>query len=154
MTSLGIHKIDSKHYLAGRVRTVSAFTRPGRTHPIDEVTVLALEFESGALGTLTTSFFTPLVNEISVFGMRAAAYNINAGSRLLIQRTGEAEREEVNLQPVDPVVDQLTEFARAVRGEATVEATGEVGLAAISVMEAAVRSAESGTATEVAYRND
>ncbi len=151
MTSLGVHKIDTMHYLAGPIRQVAAFTRPGRKRPIDEVTVLAVEFESGALGTLTTSFFTPVVNEIMVHGMDGSAYNIEGGSRLLLQKTGEAERREVELDPYDPVVDQLTEFARAIRGETEVEVDGAQALAVIAVMEAAEQSAASGSAVSVDY---
>lgn len=150
MTSLGVHKIDTMHYLAGPITAVSAITRPGRDWPIDEATVLSFEFASGALGTLTTSFFTPVVNEISVFGMKAAAYNMDRGSRLLVQKTGETSRDEVVLDPVDPVVDQLKVFAGAIKGDIEVEATGEVGLAVIKVLEAAVESAASGRVVEVA----
>jgi len=52
--SLGVHKIDTMHYLVRPIARVSTFTRPGRKDPIDKATVLALEFESGALATLTT----------------------------------------------------------------------------------------------------
>jgi predicted dehydrogenase len=44
----------------------------------------------------------------------------------------------------------LTAFAAAIRGETTVEVDGEAGLAVIAVMEAAVASAASGRAVEVA----
>lgn len=154
MTSLGVHMIDTMHYFMGPVRSVSAITRPGRSHPIDEATVLALEFDSGALGTLTTSFFTPNVNDISVFGTKAAAYSIGGGAQLQVQVTGENNREDVPLEAIDAVVDQITEFAMAIRGEADVETDGEVGLAAIAVLGAAVESAAAGRAVEVSnYRS-
>ncbi len=150
MTSLGVHKIDTMHYLVGPVRTVSALTRPGRSRPIDEATVLALEFESGALGTLTTSFFTPVINETTVFGTDAAAYSSDGGARLRVQQRNDAHPEEVELDQIDPVVDQLADFARAIRGEIPVEVDGEAGLAVVAVMEAAVESAASGKSVEVA----
>ncbi|HEX9863934.1 MAG TPA: Gfo/Idh/MocA family oxidoreductase [Acidimicrobiia bacterium] len=149
MTSLGVHKIDTMHYLIGPIRSVFAFTRAGRSHPIDEATILAVEFENGALGTLTTSFFTPLVNDTSVFGTGGAAYSSEGGSKLMVQGRDDAAAEEVALEPIDPVVDQLTAFAAAIRGETTVEVDGEAGLAVIAVMEAAVESAASGRAVEV-----
>lgn len=150
MTSLGVHKIDSMHFLVGPIRSVFAFTREGRSRPIDEGTVVAVEFESGALGTLTTSFFTPVINEIAVFGTELAAYSSQGGDRLEIQRRGEAGREEVTLSPVDPVEEQLEDFARAIRGEIPVEVDGEAGLAVVAVLEAAGESAKSGRAVEVA----
>lgn len=150
MTSLGVHKIDTIHYLAGPVRAVTALTRAGRDHPIDEATVLGLELASGALATLTTSFFTPVVNEITVHGTAAAAHSLDGGTRLLVQKTGQSVREEVALDPVDPVVDQMSEFARAIRGKQQVEVTGAVALAVIAVLEAAVESAATGSLVEVA----
>jgi predicted dehydrogenase len=57
---------------------------------------------------------------------------------------------EVELEKIDPLVDQMSAFAAAVRGEAPVEVDGEAGLAVIAVMEAAVESAETGRAVEVA----
>lgn len=150
MTSLGVHKIDSMGYLAGSIASVFCFTRPGRDVTIDESTVLALQFENGAVGTLATSFFTPVISELSVYGTKASGYVTADGTRLHVQRTGESERSEVALDPVDPVVDQLAEFARAIRGEVAVEVDGRAGLAVVAVMEAAVTSAENGCAVEVA----
>ena len=150
MTSLGVHKIDTMHYLVGPIRTVFALTRPGRTRPIDEATILAMEFETGALATLTSSFFTPVVNEIQVFGTDAAAYSSAGGERLQVQGRNDPKPEEVPLDPIDPVVDQLIDFARAIRGEIEVEVDGEAGLAVIAVLEAAVRSVEERGPVEVA----
>jgi predicted dehydrogenase len=150
MTSLGIHKIDSMRYHAGPVRAVSCMTRPGRNHPIDESTVLILEFESGALGTLFTSFFVPLVSELSVYGQRAAAYASADGKRLHLQETGSMERTEIPLDPVDPVADQLAEFAACIRGEATPEVGGREGLEIVSILQAAVESAATGRRVDIA----
>lgn len=148
MTSLGIHMIDTMHYFVGAIRAVSAFTRAGRSHPIDEATVLTLAFESGVVGTLTTSFFTPRVNEISVFGTGAAAHSLAGGAGLQVQATGDDHRQDVALEPIDAVADQLAEFAGAIRGETRIETDGEVGLAAIAVLGAAVESASTGRTVE------
>ena len=149
MTSLGVHKIDTMHYLVGPIARVSAFTRPGRTRPIDEATVVAFEFENGALATLTTSFFTPVVNEIALFGTDAAVYNTHGGARLTVQHRDDPAPAKVGIPEIDPVVDEIQGFARAIRGEETVEPDGEAGLAVIAVMEAAVKSTESGRTVEV-----
>jgi predicted dehydrogenase len=153
MASLGVHKIDTMHYLVGPIARVSTFTRAGRSRPIDEATVLAIEFENGALATLTTSFFTPPVNEIAVFGTLAAAYNTKGGMELSVQGRDEPAAKKVDLPKVDPVADQIIGFARAVRGLGPVEPDGETALRVVAVMEAAVESAETGRAVEVAgYR--
>lgn len=137
-------------YFAGPIKAVSAFTRAGRTRPIDETTVLAVEFESGALGTLITSFFTPMMSKSAVYGTGGAAYMEGDGRMLFKQGIDEPARQPVELEPNDPVADQMAAFARAIRGEEPVETDGEVGLAAVSVMAAAVESAATGRAVLVA----
>jgi predicted dehydrogenase len=153
MTSLGIHKIDSMQYHAGPIKSVFCYTRPGRKVSVDESTVVALEFESGALGTLITSFFTPVISELAVFGTEAAAYNEADGARLFVQQRGEMNREEVELTPVDPVVDQLVEFARSIRGETAPETGGRVALEVVATLEAAVESSRTGRSVDLSdYR--
>lgn len=150
MTSLGIHHLDTMMYLAGPVRSVFAHTRPGRRYPIDEATVLALEFESGALGTLITSFFTPSISRLAVFGSGGAAYNEDDSAILRVQTPDQAAPTEVDIEPNDPVVDQLVEFAQAVQGKARPETDGAAGLAVVAVLEAAIKSSRSGHRVEVA----
>ena len=150
MTSLGIHKIDSMRYHAGPIASVFCFTREGRSVSIDEATALAFEFESGAVGTLMTSFFTAVVSELTVAGQDATAFNEADGKRLLVQRRGEMERVEVELEPVDPVVDQLEEFAASIRGRTTPEVDGRAGLEIVAILEAAVESSRTRRAVDVA----
>ncbi|GIU93139.1 MAG: oxidoreductase [Acidimicrobiia bacterium] len=153
MTSLGIHSIDTFMYLAGPIARVSTFTRRGRDVTIDEATGLLFEFESGAVGTLLTSFFVPRLIRLSVHGTGGAAYSDYDGERLWYQDRDDPAGTEVELDPVDPVVDQLREFARVIRDGVTPEVGGEEGLEVVAVLEAAVASAEQGRAVEVAeYR--
>ncbi len=149
MTSLGIHKIDTMRYLAGPIKSVFCFTRPSRHFSIDEATALAIEFDSGAVGTLLTSFFTPVISEITVYGQEATAFNQADGTRLFVQKRGEVVRQEVELEQVDPEVDQLVEFARAIRGETTPEVGGREGLEIVSILEAAIESARTRRAVDV-----
>jgi predicted dehydrogenase len=74
---------------------------------------------------------------------------MGGGSQLQVQVSGENDRKDVTLEPINAVVDQLAEFASAIRGETQVETDGEAGLAAIAVMGAAVESAATGRTVEV-----
>ncbi|MPZ51206.1 MAG: hypothetical protein GEU79_00475 [Acidimicrobiia bacterium] len=150
MTSLGIHQIETFHYLVGPIATVSAQTRVGRDFSIDEATGLLFEFESGAIGTLLTSFFTPWVVRVAIHGTDGAATSDRDGAELEYKARGEREGVDQPLDPVDPIVDQLVEFADAVRGDGTPEVGGEEGLEVITVLEAAVASAQSGSSVAVA----
>ena len=153
MTSLGVHKIDTMHYLAGPIKRVSTFTKNQLDKPaMDEMTVVAIEFESGALGTLITSMVVPIISRVSVYGWNASAHNEFDGTKLFTQTpdAGPA-RTEVELTPVDTIADQLGEFARVCRGEAQPETSGTEGAAVIAVMEAMIESEAQGAPVEVRY---
>ena len=55
----------------------------------------------------------------------------------------------MTLEAINAVVDELAEFASAIRDETQVETDGEAGLAAIAVLEAAVESAATGRTIEL-----
>jgi len=150
MTNLGIHQVDSFHYLTGPVARVSAFSkRVFSTAEIDDTTTINLEFASGALGHLVTSTATGPVIDLTVLGTEGAAFNINDGEKLLTARRGSPDRVEVALEPLDTVVDELAEFAGAIQGEAVTEVGGAEGREVIVVLEATVASIERGQPVEV-----
>lgn len=151
MTGLGVHMIDTFHYLLGPIRRVSAFSnRVLADEPLDDATGLLFEFDSGVVGNLVTSHYTPFAEEFCISGAAASASSQDEGTRLFTQRRNETERREVTLEATDPMAEQLAEFARAVRGEGTVETNGEAGLAVIAVLEAAIASVERGETVAVA----
>ena len=151
MTGLGVHMIDTFHYLVGPIRRVSAFSNGVLAgEPLDHATGLLFEFESGAVGNLVTSHYNPFTEEFCIFGSAASASSQNEGTRLFTQQRSEMHRSEVPLAATDPLAEQLTEFAGAIRGGGPVETDGEVGLAVIAVLEAAMASVKRGEAVAVA----
>ena len=151
MTGLGVHMIDLFHYLVGPIRRVSAFSNevlPGE--PLDHATGLLLEFESGAVGTLVTSHYNPLTEQLAVFGSAASASSENEGTRLFVQKRGEMHRSEISLEATDALAEQVGEFAGAIRGSVPVETDGRVGLAVVAVLEAAIESVRRGEAVATA----
>ena len=151
MTGLGVHMIDTFHYLVGPIGRVSAFSNGVLAgEPCDHATGLLLEFESGAVGTLLTSHYNALAEELSIHGTAATALSRNEGTRLLLHPRREPNPTEVALEPNDPLAEQVAEFAGAIRGTTTVETDGHVGLAVIAVLEAAMASVQRGKAVEVA----
>jgi predicted dehydrogenase len=154
MTNLGIHHVDTYHYLLGSIARVSAFSRRVVLGlDIEDVTAILFEFASGRLGYLGTSWVPATRTEwIAVHGTEAQAWHEAGGTRLALTRRGEAERVPVALVPVDPLVDELGEFARCVRQGTRPEVGGEEGTANIAVLEAIVESAKTGRAVDVAVR--
>jgi len=150
MTSLGVHMIDTMHYLMGPVARVSTFSSRVLEEPaIDHVTTVMLEFESGRLGYLGTSFVVPPAVVITVRGTDGTVWNEENGAKLYRQAPSERTRESEPVETIDTVVDQLREFVGAANGGPPPETGGAEGLEVIAVMAAAVASASSGRAESV-----
>lgn len=150
MTGLGVHHVDTFHYLLGPIARVAAFSNAVvEDQPLDHATGLLFEFASGAVGTLLCSHFAPTANRVAVHGTAGAAFNEQDGTRLFAQRSGEPTRHEVEVVANDPLAEQVTEFAAAIRGKTPVETGGPEALAVVAVMEAAITSAQQGTVVPV-----
>lgn len=145
MTSLGIHQIENLHYLAGPITRVAAISRRGRSVSIDEATALAFEFQSGAVGTLISSFFTPWHISLAIHGTEGAAFAQRDGAALSYQRRSEHQPTVIELPEIDAVADQLVEFASCVREGRRPEVSGLEGLAVVAVLDAAQRSVATGS---------
>jgi len=154
MTNLGIHHVDTYQYLLGPIARVMALSRRVVLGvDIEDVTAILFEFASGAVGYLGTSWVPAArIEWITLHGTEAQAWHEAAGTRLFLARRGQSERAAVPLTPVEPLVDELAEFARCVRERARPEVSGEEGTANIAVLEAIVESAKTGRAADVADR--
>jgi predicted dehydrogenase len=150
MTGLGVHMVDTFHYLLGPIVRVAAFSNAVlEGQPLDHATGLLFDFASGAVGTLLCSHFTPSANRLALYGTVGAAINEQDGTRLLAQRSGELTVQEVEVAVNDPMAEQLAEFAGAIRGDGKVETGGREALAVVAVMEAAIASVRSGGAIPI-----
>ena len=150
MTGMGVHQIDTMMYLLGPVRTVtSRSNRIVKRTTLDDATVLALEFASGVVGTLVTSYVVPSTVRIGVMGTGAAAWNELDGRRLMVQMIADKEPAEVPVEVLDTVADQISEFATCIRTGNTPETGGLEGLRVVAVMEAAIIAAVSDETVEI-----
>ena len=153
MTNLGIHHVDTFQYLLGPIVRVMALSRQVALTgvSIDDATCILLEFASGTLGYLGTSWVhATRTASLAVHGTDAQAWSEADGARLFLVRRGEKERTAVALPPVDAIVDELAEFARCVRDSTKPEVGGEAATANIAVLEAIVEAIDTGRAVAVA----
>jgi predicted dehydrogenase len=151
MTSLGVHMLDTMHYLLGRVERVFAFSNTVlESPPIDHVTSIVLEFESGQQGYLGTSFVVSPAVDVTVRGTGGTVSNTEDGTKLFRQAPSGMARESEDIETLDTIADEISEFARAIRGGPSPETGGAEGLEVVSVLAAAVASVESGKAEAVA----
>ncbi len=151
MTGLGVHMIDNLQYLAGPARRVCAFSKKllGRTN-LDDATSIIIEYESGPLGSIGTSFVVPKICDTAAFGTKMRAYSVEEGGRLRVAKVGEETLSEVEVEGGDALADEMEEFCRCVRGEAAPETGGAEGLEVVAVLESVVESAKTGRVVEVA----
>jgi predicted dehydrogenase len=150
MLQIGIHYTDVLEYLLGPVKAVSgSFVRLVLPGDNPDVASLLLEHENGAQSTLNASYASASEYYLmNVYGKEASAYyDMHNGLRLL--RRGSDQAEKIDCEKNDAIVDELEEFARAVRGETQPEMDGERSTASLAVILAGIRSAKEGRRVEV-----
>src|SRR2546426_2070195 len=150
MLQIGIHYTDVLEYLLGPVKAVSGrFVRLVLPGDNPDVASLVLEHENGALSTLNASYASASEYYLlNLYGKEASAYyDFHQGLRFL--KRGAAKAEPVNCQKNDPIVEELEEFAAAVRGDAEPEMDGERSTASLALILAGIRSAKEGRRVEV-----
>ena len=144
---LGIHHVDTLAYWLGPVARASGrFAHVHADADIDDVGVVALEFESGALGSLTGSYVSPKTLEVRLFGTEAlldyrADFSVWPDAEALDRVTTlTLAGEPVDYHEHDMLAEELSEFARCIRGAAEPETGAEEGIAALAVVLQALES--------------
>jgi predicted dehydrogenase len=151
MLQIGIHYTDVLAYLLGPITAVSGrvaqLVLPGDN---PDVASLILEHQSGALSTLNASYASAAeYYSVNIYGKEATAYyDLHQGLRL--QKRGSDRSALIETAANDPILEELEEFADAVRGAAPPEMDGERGSASLGVLLAGIRSAREGRRVEVA----
>ena len=151
MLQIGIHYTDVLEYLLGPITAVSGnFVRLVLPGDNPDVASLVLEHENGALSTLNASYASASEYYLmNVYGKDATAYyDVHQGLRVL--KRGSDRADPVACVKNDTFVEELEEFAAAVRGQAQPEMTGEKAIASLAVIRAGIMSAREGRRVEVA----
>jgi predicted dehydrogenase len=151
MLQIGIHYSDVLEYLMGPIKAVSGrlaqLVLPGDN---PDVASMVLEHENGALSTLNASYASASeFYAMNIYGKEASAYYDLFGGLRYLER-GTERADAVAIEKNDPIVEELDEFAAAVRGEAEPEMNGERSTASLAVLLAGIKSAREGRRVEVA----
>jgi predicted dehydrogenase len=157
MLQIGIHYTDVLTYLMGPVKAVrgqfAQLVLPGDN---PDVASLILEHENGALSTLNASYASASEYYLmNLYGKDATAYyDMHGGLRML--KRGEDKPQPVTAPKNDTFVEELEEFAAAVRGGPAPEVGGEYATESLAVVRAGILSAREGRKVEVAeiLKND
>ncbi|MGY8991701.1 MAG: Gfo/Idh/MocA family protein [Rhodospirillales bacterium] len=151
MLQIGIHYADVLEFLMGPVMAVSGcfnqLVLPGDN---PDVANLILEHENGAISNLTASYASASeYYMMNIYGKEASAYyNLFDGLRHLKQ--GDSKQVRITCEKNDTFVEELEEFAAAVRGDGEPEMDGEKASRSLAVIRAGVKSAKKGRRVEVA----
>jgi len=151
MLQIGIHYTDVLEYLIGPIKAVSGrsaqLVLPGDN---PDVASLVLEHENGALSTLNASYASASEYYLmNIYGKEATAYyDLHRGLRML-KRGGERP-VDVPCAANDAFVEELEEFAAAVRGDGSPEMGGDAATTSLAVVRAGILSAREGRRVEVA----
>ena len=150
MLQIGIHYTDVLEYLIGPVKAVSGrFVRLVLPGDNPDVASLVLEHENGALSTLNASYASASEYYLmNIYGKEASAYyDMHQGLRFL--RRGTTTADVVPCSKNDPIVEELEEFANAVRGDGEPEMDGERSTRSLAVLLAGIKSAREGRRVEI-----
>ena len=160
LSQLAIHQFDTLHYLGGEIEAVSCVA--SKLSPVgaevDDQSMTVLKFADGKLGYVGSSWTSPGIFCVRVFGQRGLMhYEVDFGawdtpdklhetSSLYIQRgkDGYGRREAVELPAGDMFLDELEMFAEQCVTGKPVELTARSGNVALAVVNSALRSIEQG----------
>jgi predicted dehydrogenase len=151
MLQIGVHYADVLDYLLGPIKAVSGqfaqLVLPGDN---PDVASLVFEHESGALSTLNASYASASEYYLmNIYGKAATAYyDLHHGLSFLKQ--GEKKPVAVPCEKNDTFVEELEEFAAAVRGGPPPEVGGDYATKSLAVIRAGITSAREGRRVEVA----
>jgi predicted dehydrogenase len=158
LSQLGVHIFDSLHCLGGPIEAVSSHA--SKLSPVgaevDDQSMSVLKFADGKLGYVGSSWTSPGVYSIRVFGQKGlmhyevdfgtwdTPHRLHESSTLYIQRGKDCygKREVLKLPASDMFVDELEMFASAASGGPSPELSAYNGVVAVAVVNAALRSIE------------
>jgi predicted dehydrogenase len=165
-----IHDVDLLRHLVGEVVAVQARVAHHRGHAVEDTCVATLEFANGALGTVNISDTIPAPWSWELTAAENPAYPPTDQACYLIGGSmGSLELPRLRLwqhegkrswwEPIstttpprgagDPLVLQIEQFARVIRGEEQPLVSGREGMQTLAVIEAILTSAAQGLRVEL-----
>jgi len=158
LSQLAIHQFDTIHYLGGEIAEVSSIA--SKLSPVgaevDDQSMTTLKFVDGKLGYVGSSWTSPGIFSIRVFGQKGLMHyeldfstwdtpdRLHETSLLYIQRgkDGYSKREVLKLPAGDMFQDELDMFADVCATGESCELNANSGNVALAVVYAALRSVE------------
>jgi predicted dehydrogenase len=144
----GVHQIAAIRQVVGEISRVSGFTAQMRPDlPPTDTLAAGLQFERGLLGSLTITFAaaSPYPSYLNVIGERG----VMRVDRGYLEIAVGDNTEKIPLEETSNVQAELIEFANAVSDGLPLKNTPQQALHDVAVIEAILRSGETGVSVEV-----
>ena len=150
MAAMGIHILDAMLAVMGPVRRVSTLSkRLAVASGVDDTTMVAMEYESGATGSLSTLMATGSFWRLHVFGTEGWAQMPDQNTLVLSDLAGRQTTE--NFTATDTLAAELDTFAQAIRSKASYPVSlreALMGVAAMTAIGASARDSGAWVAVE------
>jgi predicted dehydrogenase len=160
---LAIHHIDLAQFIIGQeiseVAAMSSSVIAPELFPVDETTAASVRFSDGALGQFVSSF-TTIMDSIEIYGTRGMISRDHDSIKWRTSKPfqgdvwdseGKNDIQEIMISSLSERISQLypahephRQFALAIRGAGEVETSGAEGIQALKIVEAVMKSSESG----------
>ncbi len=158
LSQLAIHQFDTLHYLGGEIQAVSSIA--SKLSPVgaevDDQSMTTLKFADGKLGYVGSSWTSPGIFCVRVFGQQGLMHyevdfstwdtpeRLHETSLLYIQRgkDGYSKRQVLELPAGDMFQDELEMFAEVCATGEPAELSASTGNVALAVVNAALRSVD------------
>lgn len=166
-----IHEIDCLRMLCGEIESVQAATSSARRgFPVEDTAAAVIRFESGALGTLIVSDtvsspwnWEGTSAENPFYPQEAQNYCLVTGTKGALaipsldhwwhengQGWGDPlTRRRIPVQPADPYIEQMRNFAAVIRGKEEPVVSGIQGVRTLAATLAIGQSAETGLPVQI-----
>lgn len=156
LSQLATHQFDALHFLGGDIEVVSSMA--SKLSPVgaevDDQSLTLMKFSSGAVAYIGSSWTSPGIYSIRVFGQKGLMHyeldfstwdtpdQLHETSVLYIQRgkDGFSKREVLQIPPGDMFRDELEMFAEVCVTGKPCELSARSGNVALAVVYAALRS--------------
>lgn len=168
LMTMGVHHADTMNYFFGPVEKVfSFFSKLYIPADVEDVEMTTFRFASGVLGHIGSTYASPRANWIRAYGTDGhLACNLSlpnlpfaeylkvwsvVDKYTCLQHFDKAkdDPETIPLPIGDPILEEVDEFADCIRTGRRPETDGEVGLAALALVRAAIESSQTGIAVDL-----